>query len=220
MEEPGRKRVLIIDDHPLLCDAVMRAINLEPDMMGCGNAPNASSGLDAIEELKPDIVLVDLSLGDASGFYLLQNIQAKYPKLPALVLSMHDEMTYAGRAIRAGAQGYIMKKEDIDKIVEAVRHVLSGKVWVSDKVRPTLLDFFLGRAPDAERIEALLSKRELQVFEHIGKGLSTEQIAQKMFISRRTVESHRDHIKKKLNVDDVINLQHKAFQWVQNELAP
>lgn len=213
-------RILIVDDHPLICDALSRAINLESDMVVCGQANDTETAYQSVKEHSPDLVMVDLSMPELSGLDLIRRLKSEYPDLPTLVLSIHDQGTHATRAMRAGAKGYIMKKEKIETILQAVRHVLEGKIWVSEQIMPQVLDGCLGVESDRLGIKQRLSKRELEVFELIAKGVSTEEIAEKLFISKRTVNSHRDHIKNKLKIQDVVKLHQVAFQWAHDELRP
>lgn len=217
-KQSEQSKILIVDDHPLICEALSRAINIEPDMLVVAITENARSAYDAVKQYAPDLVILDLSLPDHNGLELIGRLKSEYPQLPALVLSTHDEVTHAARAIHMGAKGYIMKNEKIETIITAVRHVLDGKVWASEKIMPQILDRCFGRESDPFGVRQRLSKRELEVFELIARGVSTRDIAEKLFISKRTVNSHRDHIKSKLKIQDIVKLHQVAFQWAHEEL--
>ena len=211
-------RILIVDDHPLMRQGVSQLINHEKDLLVCGEADEANKALDAIANSKCDIAIIDISLKGSSGIELLKNIKVRYPKLPVLILSMHDESVYAQRALRAGAAGYIMKQEGTEKVIVAIRKVLNGEVYLSDKLGAKMLNQLVGGrgaltgAPIDE-----LSDRELEVFGLIGQGHGTRPIAEKLHLSVKTIESHRAHIKEKLNLKNATELVHHAIQWVQSE---
>lgn len=211
-------RILIVDDHPLMRQGVAQLINHEKDLLVCGEADEANKALDAIANSKCDIAIIDISLKGSSGIELLKNIKVRYPKLPVLILSMHDESVYAQRALRAGAAGYIMKQEGTEKVIVAIRKVLNGEVYLSEKLGAKMLNQLVGGrgaltgAPIDE-----LSDRELEVFGLIGQGHGTRPIAEKLHLSVKTIESHRAHIKEKLNLKNATELVHHAIQWVQSE---
>ena len=211
-------RIVIVDDHPLLRKGVGQLINNEKDLLVVGEAEDAAKALTAIELSRPDVALIDISLGGASGIELLKNIKARFPKLQVLVLSMHDESVYAHRALRAGASGYIMKQEATEKVLTALRKVLRGEVYLSERLGTRMLNTLVGgrSSAAASPIEAL-SDRELEVFSLIGQGLGTRPIAEKLHLSVKTIESHRAHIKDKLNLQSATELVHHAIQWVQSE---
>jgi DNA-binding NarL/FixJ family response regulator len=200
-----------------------------PSRVGIGAAQGGSSqyyfeiaspfkAINAIEESKPDIALIDISLGDTNGIELLKNIKVRFPKLKLLVLSMHDESVYAYRALRAGASGYIMKQEGTEKVLLALRKVLQGEVYLSERLGNRLLHTLVdGRpSPTASPVESL-SDRELEVFSSIGQGHGTRAIAEKLHLSIKTIETHRAHIKDKLKLQNATELVHHAIQWVQSE---
>jgi DNA-binding NarL/FixJ family response regulator len=211
-------RVVIVDDHPLLRKGVGQLIDNERDLMVVGEAEDAAKALTMIENSKPDVALIDISLGGASGIELLKNIKARFPRLQVLVLSMHDESVYAHRALRAGASGYIMKQEATEKVLTALRKVLRGEVYLSERLGTRMLNTLVGgrSSAAASPIEAL-SDRELEVFSLIGQGHGTRPIAEKLHLSVKTIESHRAHIKDKLNLQTATELVHHAIQWVQSE---
>ena len=211
-------RIVIVDDHPLLRKGVGQLINNEKDLMVVGEAEDAAKALTAIEAAQPDVALIDISLGGASGIELLKNIKARFPKLQVLVLSMHDESVYAHRALRAGASGYIMKQEATEKVLTALRKVLRGEVYLSERLGARMLNTLVGgRSQSASSPIEALSDRELEVFSLIGQGHGTRPIAEKLHLSVKTIESHRAHIKEKLNLQTATELVHHAIQWVQSE---
>jgi DNA-binding NarL/FixJ family response regulator len=211
-------RVLIVDDHPLLRKGVGQLIDQEKDLMVVAEAEDANKAITAIEDAKPDIALIDISLSGTSGIELLKNIKVRFPKLKMLVLSMHDESVYAHRALRAGASGYIMKQEGTEKVLLALRKVLHGEVYLSDQLGNRMLHTLVnGRSPTTGSPIEELSDRELEVFSLIGQGLGTRAISQKLHLSIKTIESHRAHIKEKLNLQNASELVHHAIQWAQSE---
>lgn len=211
-------RILIVDDHPLLRKGVAQLINTEKDMVVCGEAEDAHKALAAIGTTKCDVAIIDISLGGTSGIELLKNIKVRYPKLLVLVLSMHDESVYAQRALRAGAAGYIMKQEATEKVLVALRKILNGEVYLSERLGNKMLNTLVGgrTSLNGSPIEEL-SDRELEVFGLIGQGHGTRPIAEKLHLSVKTIESHRAHIKEKLNLKNATELVHHAIQWVQSE---
>ncbi len=204
--------VLIVDDHPIVRHGLAQFINREQDLQVVGQANDAHEALDAIEKLKPDVVMVDLALKDRPGIELIKDIEARHPKLPVLVLSMHDESLWAERAIRAGARGYIMKEEATDRVLAALRRVLRGEIWVSDDVGARLLQkLSKGGAPAESSPLAGLTDRELVIFRMLGLGLSVREIAEKLNLSTKTVDTHRDRIKEKLNFKSSLELLRYAI---------
>jgi len=200
-QQQPKRRLFIVDDHPIVRQGLMQLINSEADLTVCGQGEEAYQSLRAIREARPDLVLVDISLKDSDGIELLKELKAQVPELPVLVLSMHDEKLYAERALRAGAHGYIMKQEVSDRLLTAVRTVLSGKVYVSESMSAMLVQKMVGGKATAEKLPMdRLTDRELEVFRMIGEGLSIKEIAEKLFLSAKTVEAHREHIKDKLNL--------------------
>jgi DNA-binding NarL/FixJ family response regulator len=210
-----KQRALLVDDHPILCEGLAQKINGEPDLMVCGQARDAHAALEAIENLRPDIVVVDIALGDTSGVELIKDIKVRFPKLPALVLSMHDEALYAERSLHAGAKGYVMKQEEAGVLLRAIRQVLGGQVYLSEKVRDVIVNRLGGNLPEGEITTAAqqLSDRELQVFQLIGDGYATHEIADRLHLSVKTVASHRENIKKKLNLKTIEELSRFAIHW-------
>jgi len=210
-------RVLIVDDHPILRQGISQLINQEKDLEVCGEAGDVQKALDLIEKTKCEIAILDISLNGASGIELLKDIKVRFPKLPVLILSMHDESIYAPRALRAGASGYVMKHEGPDKVLIAIRKVLNGEVYLSEKLGATLLNQMAGRKSMVTSPVEQLSDRELEVFSLIGQGHATRAISEKLHLSVKTIESHRAHIKEKLNLKNATELVHHAIQWAQSE---
>jgi DNA-binding NarL/FixJ family response regulator len=216
-----RATVLIVDDHPIVRQGLKLLIDQESDLMVCGEAENADAVLPAIRAFKPAITVIDLSLGHDSGIELIKTIRLQHPDLPLLVLSMHDESLYAERALRAGAKGYIMKQEAPEKVIIAIRQVLQGKIYVSDAMGAKLLNKLIDSSRDetSSPIE-LLSDRELQVFQLLGRGLGTRQVADKLNVSIKTVEAYRANIKEKLNLKSSAELVQHAIHWVLSGELP
>lgn len=217
----GKKiKVLLVDDHPIVRQGLTQLIDQEEDMVVCGEAETPLEALKVIEETKPSIVLVDISLKEASGIELVKDAKIRYPDLPVLVLSMHDESFYAERVLRAGSRGYVTKEEATEKVLIAIRRVLAGEIYVSDKMASKMLSKLVDGRPGAEGFSLeRLTDRELEVFELIGQGLSTRQIAKKLHLSIKTIESHRENIKRKLKLKNAAELLQHAIQWVQVEKA-
>jgi DNA-binding NarL/FixJ family response regulator len=218
--EIRKRTVFIVDDHPLLRQGLALLINRENDLAVCGEAQEAQTAMHAIAQYQPDILIVDISLNGPDGLDLLKNIRNSYPGLPVLILSMHDEATYAERALRARANGYIMKQEATEKVLVAVRRILNGEVYLSDRIANKLLRQYIGGASTAlqSRLNAL-SDRELEVFRSIGEGRSTRQIADELHLSVKTVETYQAHLKEKLALRSGRELIQHAIQWKLNEGA-
>lgn len=213
---PGEaRRVLIVDDHPIVRHGLRRMIDPEPDLTVCGEAQSEREARTAIRELDPDVVIVDISLAQGDGLELVRDVHAQRPRLPMLVLSMHDEMIYAGRLLAAGASGYIMKQAASDQLLVALRRVLAGETYVS----PALSIQSGGPRGDAASARATpdpvdrLSNRELQVMSLIGRGLSSRETAQMLGVSVKTVESHRQSLKRKLNLPTNVQLLKFSIDW-------
>ncbi len=215
--EPGEvKRLLLIDDHPIMRYGLAQLVADEPGLEICGQAGTAKEGLAALEQLQPDLVVIDLTLPDRNGLELLKDIQALQPGQLCLVLSMHDESMYAERALRAGARGYLMKEVAAEQFIQAVQKVLSGGLYVSEAISGRMLEQAVsGRVKRPSDGVSLLTDRELEVLEWIGSGRATKLIAEQMGISTRTVEAHRAHIKDKLGLTDGAELVRYAVQWVE-----
>jgi DNA-binding NarL/FixJ family response regulator len=209
-------KVFLVDDHPIVRQGLALFIEREPDLMVCGEAEDATSALQAIRDSSPDFVILDISLNGPDGLELLKTLRVRYPNLPALVLSMHDESVYAERALRAGANGYIMKQEAADKVITAIRHILGGDVYLSDRLTKQMLQQFVNGSISPRDPLAKLSDRELEVFRLIGAGHGTRQIADELHVSTKTVESYQAHIKEKLALRNARELVQYAVEWSLN----
>jgi DNA-binding NarL/FixJ family response regulator len=206
-------RIMLVDDHPVLREGLAQLINHESDLTVCGQYGDAARAFAAIPEVRPDLAIIDLSLKGGSGLELVKNGRASHPKLLILVLSMYDESLYAERVLRAGAAGYIMKQEAGEKILDAIRHVLNGGIYLSEKMSAKLMHQLIGGKPrEGASVLEHLSDRELEVFGLIGQGKGTRQIAEQLHLSVKTIESHRAHIKEKLNLKDANELVHTAIR--------
>lgn len=214
----GRKKLLILDDHPITRYGLTQLINAEPDLLVCGEAESAQAALAAIKSAPPDLVLADITMPGRSGLEFIKDLRAQYPKIPVLVMSMHDEGIYAERALRCGARGYIMKNQGGEKLLEAIREVLQGRVYVSRDISAALLEA-LGRrgVGVGAATPGGLSDREFEVFQLIGEGLSTRQIGQRLSLSMKTVETHRQAIKRKLKLRTAPELIQQAVRWAAAE---
>jgi len=209
-----KKRILIVDDHPMMRQGLEQLIGAEPDLAVCGEAENAEAALGSIGTLKPDLVLADISLPGKNGLELIKDFQALQPGLPVLVISMHDESLYAERVLRAGGRGYIMKQEGGKKLMQAIRQVLDGKIYVSEKMSADILEIFSGHRPGAKSSPVeKLTDREFEVFQLLGQGKGTRDIAEKLHLSVKTVEVHRANIKAKLDLKTAAELVHFAVRW-------
>lgn len=206
-------RIFLVDDHPVVRQGLALLINRERDLVVCGDAEEANLALQGIESLKPHVVVVDISLSGPDGLDLLKNIRVRDPNLPVLILSMLDELLYAERALRAGASGYIMKQEATEQVLVAIRRILGGEIYVSDRMANKMLHRFVGGSPAVARSPiAELTDRELEVFRLIGDGHTTRQIAEQLHISVKTVESYQAHIKDKLALKNGRELVQRAIQ--------
>ena len=215
----GKIRVLLVDDHPVLRKGLAQMINLEADMIVCGEAEDASKGFELVGTQKPDVAVIDISLKTGNGIELVKNVKARYPDLPMLVLSMHDESLYAERALRAGSLGYIMKEEASEQVLVAIRRVLAGEIFLSERMKSKMLHQLANGAKAVVSPLEQLTDRELQVFRLIGEGHSTRQIAAELHLSVRTVEAYREYIKSKLNLRNATELVQHAFHWVHHQAA-
>ncbi len=214
-------RVMLVDDHPIVRHGLAMLINEETDLSVCGECSSSAEAIPEIERCSPHIVLVDVSLQGASGIDLTKTIKEQIPNLPILILSMHDESLYAERALRAGARGYVMKQEAAETVLKAIRTVLNGDIYLSDKLSTKVLrELVDGPAADPDRFGVeRLSDRELEVFELIGRGYATRRIAEALHLSVKTIETHRAHIKQKLKLGNATELVHHAFLWIESGAA-
>jgi len=216
--DDGKIRVLLVDDHAVVRFGIAQLINRQPDMIVCGEEEDASKALSAIATLKPNLVIADISLKDSSGLELMRNIKAQHTGLPVLVVSGHDESIYAEIAFRAGALGYLMKEEALDKIIVAIRRVLSGAIYVSDTLAAKMLQQQIrGQTSINESPVKDLSDRELEVFQLIGQWKTTRDIAEELHLSVKTIEYYREQIKRKLSLKNAAELTQRATAWVGRE---
>jgi DNA-binding NarL/FixJ family response regulator len=210
-----RARILIVDDHPLVRSGLRLLIDCEPDLTVCGEAANADEALRLLDAQKPDLLIVDLSLKESSGLELIKRIKARNADVKMLVSSMFEESLYAERVLSAGALGYVHKQEGQERVIEAIRCVLSGRVWLSTAMSDRMLrKMTAAPAPPSQSPVHALSDRELEVFEQIGRGRATKDIARQLHLSIKTVETHREKIKAKLGLRSASELSRAAVQWV------
>jgi DNA-binding NarL/FixJ family response regulator len=215
--DENKINILIVDDHPIVRQGLTELVNHEADLVVCGQAEDAHQAMKAIKELKPDMAIIDISLEKTSGMELIKDISAQYPNLPTLALSMHDESLYAERALRAGARGYVMKAEATEKVIIAIRKILSGEIYISDKMAAKMMHKLVGSNTEIHTSPVeRLSDRELEVFQLIGKGFGTRQISERLYLSIKTIETYRAHIKEKMNLADAAELLQYAIQWVNS----
>jgi len=209
-------RIFLIDDHPIVRQGLALFINRESDLIVCGEADGAASAPQAIRDSMPDFIVLDISLDGPDGLDLLKTLRVTYPNLPVLVLSMHDESIYAERALRAGANGYIMKQEATEKVLIAIRHILRGEVYLSDRLTNRMLQQFAHGSVATRDPLAKLTDRELEVYRLIGAGHATRQIADELHVSTKTVESYQAHIKEKLSLRNARELVQRAIESTLN----
>lgn len=206
--------IMIVDDHPIFCLGMTELINKEPDLVVCASEDTAASAWEAIKQKQPDLVILDISLKESNGIDLLETIAREYPDLPVLMLSMYDESLYAERALIAGARGYIMKQRAIDQVVSAIRQVLSGDIYASPQIKNKVFNRLVSaRKPSNKFSLDILTNRELEVFRLIGDGLESKEIAHRLNLSIKTIGSHRENIKEKLNLKHYTELVKFAVHW-------
>jgi DNA-binding NarL/FixJ family response regulator len=209
------RRILMVDDHALVRHGLRELLSHVPGIEVCGEAASAQEALRLVESLSPDLVIVDISLEESNGIDLIKRIRGGFPEVRMLVASMHDESLYATRAVQAGAMGYVSKQEPVEKLLEAIQYVLRGEMYLSPAATARMFrvkrtgEKVVGESPLAQ-----LSDRELEVFQAIGEGLSTRAIAERMNLSVKTIETHREHIKRKLSLDSNTELIQRSFRWV------
>jgi DNA-binding NarL/FixJ family response regulator len=208
-------RILVVDDHPIVRLGVRQMLSSESDLEICAEADSAQAALAAVRDARPQLAIVDLSLGNGTGLQLIRDLRISSPEVRVLVLSMHDETLYAERVLRAGARGYIMKREAITGLVGAIRTVLEGRISVSDSMSQALLERVCHEAALPEDPLNDLSDRELQVFELIARGLSTATIAEQLGVSVKTIETYRSNIRAKLDLEDATDLVRYAATWAE-----
>ena len=214
----GKHKVLLVDDHPIVRQGLAQMIDSEPDLMVCGQADDARSALQEIASLRPDIVVVDISLNGPSGIELLKTIRQTDSEIRILVLSMHDETIYAERALRSGANGYITKQEATENVMVALRRILNGEIYLSDRFAKRMLKYVFGNAPEPRNSPIdNLTDREFEVFRFIGRGYTTRQISDELSLSVKTVETYHAHLKEKLGLKNARELVQSAVQWSMQE---
>jgi DNA-binding NarL/FixJ family response regulator len=206
-------RIFLIDDHPLVREGLASLINQQQDMVVCGQAEDSAEALTKIRENRPDVALVDISLKNESGLELVKNLEAEFPLVALIVLSMHDEALYAERALRAGARGYVMKRETTKNVLTAIRRVLGGDVYVSERVVNAMARRMNSRKPDATSPVEQLSDRELEIFRLLGQGRTTSQIAEDLHLSLKTVQAYCARAKEKFGVNSLSELLRAAIRW-------
>lgn len=212
---PESVRIVVIDDHPLFRHGLIQLLNSDDGFAVCGEGSSAGEGMDVIRKVKPHLVIADLGLKGTNGIELTKMILAEYPTLPVLILSMHDESLYAVRSLRAGARGYVTKQEALGSVLEAVREVMDGRTYLSPKMASQVISkVVVNRVAPDEEITDRLSDRELEVLEMIGAGKEVKAIAKTLNLSPKTVETHRTHIKEKLNLENARQVARFAVQWV------
>jgi len=211
----GKKHtIIIVDDHPIVRQGFEQLLEQEPDLQVLGGAEDAQGALELIRKQVPDVVLVDLSLKNSSGLELIKDLVVQFPGIAILVVSLHDEDVYAERTIRAGARGFIMKAEATENVLTAVRQVLRGEIYLSDRMKTRLLEKIVtSKSGESASLMDGLSDREMEVFELIGEGMKNQAIASKLHISIKTVETYKSHLKNKLRLNDGAELMQRAVEW-------
>jgi DNA-binding NarL/FixJ family response regulator len=212
---PAKQKIMIVDDHPVFREGLVRILNQEKTWQVVGEASGRPEALKMVGHLEPDLVIIDYSLEDGNGIDLTRDIRTHHPDIRILMLSMHKESLYSERALRGGANGYIMKRESGSKLLEAVRQVLNGQTYLSDSMKEALLQKLTGAQGDVSQTpEELLSDREFEIYQLIGQGYGTRQIADELSLSIKTVESHREHIREKMHLTSTFELVQSAIHWV------
>lgn len=213
-----KSSILVVDDHPIIREGISKIINQQSDLEVIGEAVSGSDAMQFLKSRVPDLAIIDISLKESSGIDLIKDIKMKIGSLPILVLSMHPETLYAERVLRVGAKGYIMKHEPPEKILFAIRHILQGKIYLSPEIAEKILDGLTGTRPEQDAVSVNnLSDRELAVFQLIGQGFKPHEIAEKLFLSVKTIETYTSRLKKKLNVENATELRILAVNWQQTE---
>jgi DNA-binding NarL/FixJ family response regulator len=212
-----KKRIFIVDDHPIMRQGLAQLINHEPDLECVGEAPDAKAAMGGVEETKPDLVIVDISLPGKNGLELIKDLKSANEGILMLVHSMHDESLYVERVLRAGAHGYIMKHEGGKKVMDAMRKVISGQIYVSAEMSGKILEIFSGRRSSSTDPVEALSDRQFEIFQMIGQGKGTRAIAENLHVSVKTIDAHRAHIKEKLGLKSGNELVRFAVRWVENQ---
>jgi len=218
INEPGKIEVIIVDDHPVVCHGIAQIIAQDDGLHVCAIAEDARTGFEAIKKHKPDVAIIDISLKDISGIELIKWVKDQDLNVAMLVISMHDEAVYAERALKAGALGYLMKQESPDKIIQAIRQILKGEIYVSDSVAKRMMRHLINAPNDKDTSIDRLSDRELEVFQLIGQGLKSKQIAEKLCLSVKTIETYQSNLKEKLILNSALELAQYAVQWMHQEV--
>jgi DNA-binding NarL/FixJ family response regulator len=213
--QPLKHRVLLVEDHPLFREQLAHLIDKEPDMIVSGQTDNTSDALRTLETEPPDIVIVDLTLKGPSGLELIKDLKARRIEIPVLVLSMHDELLYAERVLKAGARGYITKNEASREVMSAIRKVMGGEIYVTPRISRRILES-LATGPERKNGVSLLTDRELEIFELIGRGRTTREISHSLHLGVSTIDTHRARIKTKLRLENASQLAHEAIRWVSD----
>jgi DNA-binding NarL/FixJ family response regulator len=217
----GKRKILLVDDHPIVRQGLVELINRQKNLVVCGETGSGREAPELARRLNPDLAVIDVSLKDESGIQLLKTLKLQRPRLPLLVLSMHEEGLYAERALRAGAMGYIMKQEASDVILKAIHSALNGEIYLSERIKEKLLHHLVeGKSGRQGFSVDLLSDRELEIFQLIGNGFGTRQIAEKLHLSVKTIESYRESLKQKLQLKDRSELVQQAIHWARDEAPP
>ncbi len=211
-----KRRIFLVEDHPVTREGFAQLINYQADLEVCGQSGSAGKALGALETNRPDLVIVDISLADSNGLELIKDLRVRYPKLPSLVLSTHDEALFAERALRAGAAGYVMKQAPTSEVMAAIREVLGGRLYLSEAMRTRVVHKHLQGPDHSTGVEAL-SDRELEVFQLLGEGHTTRQMAARLHLSVSTIETYRAHIKQKLRLTNAMELVHRAVEWSNSQ---
>lgn len=215
--EKERIRVFLVDDHPIVRDGLKTLIERRDDLSVCGEAEDAAGALKAIRQTDPDMVITDITLKDSDGLELTKEIKARYPDMPVIVLSIHEESTYCERALRAGAQGYLMKEVASENVIEAIRQVWNGEIYVSATMAKRFLHKMVGgKTQEIQSSIETLSDRELEIFKLIGQGFKASQIAERLYLSVKTIETYRGRIKEKLDLADASDLLRYAIRWAKS----
>ena len=218
---PGKSRIVVVEDHPVVCAGLIQLIGNQPDLTCAGTANDTSAAKRLVEQAQPDLMLLDLRLKSGDSLDLIKSLRVEHPELRVLVLSQYDELIFAERALRAGASGYIMKENATDEVLRAVRKVLAGELYFSDRVAAAAVQRTFRDKPIGSRIGVeSLSDREMQVFQFLGASYNAREIAEQFHLSRKTVETHCEKIKHKLNLKNAAELKEFARKWAGENLTP
>jgi len=207
-------KILIVDDHPMVREGLTMRISTQPDLAVCGEAATEEEALSRVQQTSPDLVIVDISLKSGHGLEVIKQVKSRYPAVKMLVLSGYQESLYAERALRAGALGYLNKQESNDKVLDAIRTVLRGQRYISPEIAQRLVAQALGDTNETQAPVECLTNRELEIFRMVGEGMTSGAIANSLFLSTHTIDTHRENIKRKLNLKNAGELTRAAVQWV------